>query len=258
MPIQPGPPVKVETLRPTVREEPQVVTEAQAKSRARVLPYHLVDGLMVVQGDLVAGVPLKADLPPTGLVEMLPVKLWPQGKVPYHIQPDVVRPERVAQAVAFFDGTAVHLVPYSNEDDAIVFIDANGECKSYVGKVGGKQPVFIGADCGPREIAHEIMHALGFIHEQNRTDRDEALQVHFENIDERYKDNFEKLSPEFMKVSGLGDFDFKSLMIYPAWMFAKNGRSTMEPKSQEKLIEPGSVLSALDLERLKKAYGASP
>ena len=98
------------------------------------------------------------------------------------------------------------------------------------------------------------MHALGFIHEQNRADRDDFITVNFDSIDERYKDNFEKLPPYFMNVSGQGNFDYESLMMYPVWMFVKGGQSTMESKFRDHPIQPGTRPSKSDLERIEKAY----
>lgn len=235
--------------------EPQVVKSRDKKREKPVLPYKIRNGLMIVQGDLVAGAPTRPDVPDSGFVIMQPVKLWAGGNIPFYVQPSVGNPERVLQAIAMFDGTAVHLTPYKGEDEVLVFEPGDKDCLSYVGKMGGKQPVWISPDCQPADIAHEILHALGFVHEQNRTDRDNYIDVLFDNIDDRYADNFEKLPQEFMNVSGLGEFDFHSLMIYPQWMFAKNGQSTMEPKLRDKLIQPGSRLSAGDIDRINKAYG---
>jgi len=241
-------------VQPSQPEEPEIVTDPQKPHRKPVLHYKLQNGLMVVQGDVVVGVPTHPDVPDEGLVQISPVKLWPKGHVPYHIQPDVPNPERIQAAIAMFDGTAIHLTPYNGEDDAIVFQVGDKDCLSYVGRMVGKQPIWISGDCQAPEIAHEILHALGFVHEQNRLDRDNYILVHSENIDERYVDNFEKLPKEFMGVSGLGEFDFQSIMMYPPWMFAKNGQSTMDPIVKDKLISPSQRLSQGDIERLNKAY----
>lgn len=253
-PVEPSVIKEQEVVQAAMIDEPKVVTERDPKHNKPVLPFKMENGLMVVQGDIVVGVPTREDVPSTGLVEMPQLKLWPHGLVPFHIQPSVHNPERILQAVALFENTAVHLVPYSNEDEVLVFEQGPEACKSYVGKMGGKQPIWISDDCAPPDIAHEILHALGLVHEQNRTDRDKYVDVHFENIDERFKDNFEKLPSEYMKVSGLGEFDYQSLMMYPPWMFAKNGQSTMEPKSRDKLIQPGTRLSPTDVDRINRAY----
>ena len=39
-------------------------------------------------------------------------------------------------------------------------------------------------------VQHEIMHALGFFHEQSRTDRNDYVIINIENVKEGYEHNF--------------------------------------------------------------------
>ena len=236
---------------PTVKP---VNVQDKPLKKTLALPYVIDEGVAVVLGDVALG-RLPPEAPPTGMVSVPPLKLWANGTIPFHIQPTVTNSARVRTALSFFSGTAVHFVPYSNEEDVLVFEEATSNCKSYVGRIGGKQPIWIAPTCGSAEIAHEILHALGFVHEQNRSDRDAAINVLTDFIDEKYMVNFIKLPDEYMKVSGLGNFDFTSLMLYPAWMFAKGGHATMESKFNDHQIQPGTQPSQVDLERLNAAYG---
>lgn len=212
------------------------------------------EGVAVVEGDVVIGTPVGDEDVSEGYAKPPPLRLWPSRVIPYHIQPDLPQPERVLKAIAMFEGTPIRFVEDPNPNDVLVFQASQGICKSYVGYVGGKQPVWVSPGCEAHEIAHEILHALGFIHEQNRTDRDQWVQVDFDSVDDRYKNNFEKLPADFMKVSGLTAFDFESIMIYPPSMFAKGGRTTMQSKVQTETIRPGEFLSPRDRERLQRAY----
>ncbi len=217
----------------------------------------LEDGVAVTQGDLIVGALVEENTESESLKNssvILPiVKLWPSSTIPYHIDEDVPNPERILQALSFFEGTSVKFVPYSSQPAAIVFTNGSENCKSYIGYHGILQPIMLSPDCKPDDIAHEVMHALGFIHEQSRSDRDQYVEVMSENIEDGHQINFEKLPPGFMAVSGLSPFDFESLMIYPSWMFAKSGNVTMQAKTGQR-IEPSKELSSLDRERVNRAY----
>ncbi len=58
-------------------------------------------------------------------------------------------------------------------------------CWSYVGDYKVGQNLSIGAGCDTKAIVeHELLHALGFYHEQSRSDRDDYVQIMWDQITE--------------------------------------------------------------------------
>ena len=55
-------------------------------------------------------------------------------------------------------------------------------CYSSVGKIGGVQTVSLDRHGCMFSATHEVMHALGFFHEQSRTDRDRYVKILWWNI----------------------------------------------------------------------------
>ena len=221
-----------------------------------LLHYELVNGLAMVQNDIILG-EISSAQPIQNLSGQISeplLQIWPSNEIPYHIQPTLPHPERVLEALQFFSNTNVRFISFTDQVDAIVFEAATGPCKSYLGRVGGHQPLFLSDGCQPPEIAHEIMHALGFLHEQNRSDRDDFISMQWPNIDPKYKINFEKFSSQLMRLSGQSEFDFQSIMIYPTTMFSTNGGATMQSKFENQSIIPSRSLSQKDIERINKVY----
>lgn len=245
-----------------IRTEPAALGSTTA-SPVRVPPGHIAraytvdaDGIAVVDGDIAIGLPPDGSVEGNQGVAAVPViQMWPTRIVPYHIQAELTNSSRVNEALQMFSNTAIRFVPYANEADAVVFEEAEGTCKSYVGRVGGKQPIWISPKCGPHEIAHELMHAIGFIHEQNRTDRDQFVKLMPEAIDDKFKINFDKMPDTFMRISGLSEFSYDSIMIYPPTMFSRNAQATMVPVQEGKRIQPSEGLNERDRERINAYYG---
>lgn len=188
--------------------EPNNIKSSEIELHYQVSP----EGLAVVDGDIVLGEAHPGQTG-AGVSKLNQLQLWPGGRIPFFIQGDLKNPERVIKALSLFVESGLQFTPYQDEEDILVFQDAESGCKSYLGKVGGKQPIWIGPNCGITEIAHEIMHAVGFIHEQNRSDRDKYVRVLWDNIITSAKINFEIFPSELMKVSGTAAFDFESIMI---------------------------------------------
>ena len=52
-----------------------------------------------------------------------------------------------------------------------------------IGRRGGKQEISLGKGCETKGKAiHELMHAIGFLHEQSRKDRDQHVTILAGNI----------------------------------------------------------------------------
>lgn len=243
------------TTHPTLHQQKMEPHQAVG-STENLVTYTIDGGVAVTQGDMVLGEFQSGALLKTlsGQAREPEIKTWPTSEIPYFIQPNLPHPERVQAALQMFNRTNVRFIPYDNHSDAIVFERSTGTCKSYVGYIGGLQKIFLADACSAREIAHEIMHALGFIHEQNRIDRDASVRILWENISDLHKVNFEKFSSEAMKVSGLSKFDFESIMLYPDTMFSLNGQPTIKPLIDQQLIAPKPYLSAKDIERVNQVY----
>jgi hypothetical protein len=245
--------------RSEVRKPVAIASMTQEKKlndQPHLLTYTIDDGFAVVQGDIIIG-QIRRDVLLKSLSGEVPepqIRTWPAQEIAYYIQPNLPNPERVQAALAFFAGTNIRFVPFTNQEDAIVFEKGQGACKSYVGYIGGKQPIYLPDGCRDQEIAHEIMHALGFVHEQNRSDRDSYLNVNWNNIDPQYNINFEKFSNSLMVASGQAPFDFNSIMIYPSTMFSINNQSTMTSKIEGQTVAPAASLTAKDKDRINAIY----
>jgi len=121
--------------------------------------------------------------------------------------------------------TCIRMIERTNQADYVEIYKGSG-CSSNVGKVGGKQQLSLASGC-LYDIGtpfHEFMHAIGYLHEQSRSDRDKYVRIIWQNIPNGVRNNFEK--DEGSLLQGL-PYDTGSVMHYDSTAFG-NGRVTIE------------------------------
>lgn len=113
---------------------------------------------------------------------------WPNGIVPYSIAPNFGSADRnmVLRAMEeYHKQTCIKFVPRTNQNDYLYIESSSSGCWSSVGMIGKRQSLNLqspGCLSMVGTAIHELMHALGFLHEQNRYDRDEFVRVLTSNI----------------------------------------------------------------------------
>lgn len=178
--------------------------------------------------------PGSKDVDPSGAVKSSLSRRWPDGLVPYEIDsslsdanaPDTY--EDIQEAIRHWaDGTFIRLIPRTTESAYVRFTAVNS-CSSFIGHLGGAQPINLYANgaCGFGATVHEIGHAVGIFHEQSRLDRDTYVTINTANIEPGKEHNFNK----YTAGDGLdvGPYDYGSIMHYGPTAFSVNGMNTID------------------------------
>ena len=183
-----------------------------------------INGEYVYQGDIIlTPEPLKST-EGAGLKSLY--KRWPNNTVFYRIHNNFPNTNRVTDAIHHWESnTNLHFVQVTNESNYIEFVkgDFVDQGSSELGMIGGRQKIRIGDILEVGEVIHEIGHAIGLIHEQCKKNRDEYIIINWENIENKKKHNFRKMSNSIITDG----FDFNSIMLYESWAFSKNNKETM-------------------------------
>ncbi len=140
-------------------------------------------------------------------------------------------------------------------EDTYVRIRPNGascNCgRATLGSFGNQGFIELGSGSTAVVIIHEIGHTLGYIHEQNRADRNSFVIINFENIEEGAEDQFFiSNSAEFLT----SQFDINSTMMYGSFTFSGNGQPTIVDINGNLLPPRQAALSQLDIEGTNAAY----
>uniref|UniRef100_A0A1A8FKP7 Metalloendopeptidase n=2 Tax=Nothobranchius korthausae TaxID=1143690 RepID=A0A1A8FKP7_9TELE len=201
---------------------------------------------------------------PTGLQNADPCTargcLWPKSNdgnvyVPYRVSNQFSQRERdvIVNGLRSFEAsTCIRFRPQQRERD-FVSIESRSGCYSFVGRRGGGQTVSLSRQgCVFHQIVqHELLHALGFNHEQTRSDRDNHVRILLQNVISGQEHNF-----RIINTNNLGTpYDYGSVMHYGRFAFSRNREPTIVPVPDPNVeIGRATQMSANDILRVNRLY----
>uniref|UniRef100_A0A4W5P1B3 Metalloendopeptidase n=1 Tax=Hucho hucho TaxID=62062 RepID=A0A4W5P1B3_9TELE len=152
----------------------------------------------------------------------------------------------------FAASTCVQFIPRTNQRD-FVDIQSQSGCFSYIGRQDNGQVVSLNKNgCVYLSVVqHEMLHALGFNHEQSRSDRDSHVRILTQNIMPEMEDNFKRIN-----TINLGTpYDYNSVMQYGRLAFSKNNQPTILPiPDNSAVIGMATQMSPIDILRINRLY----
>ncbi|KAM7423542.1 hypothetical protein PAMA_000069 [Pampus argenteus] len=201
---------------------------------------------------------------PTGLGNADPCTargcLWPKATdgnvyVPFRISNQFSQRQRsviIDGLQSFAQSTCIRFTPLNGQRD-FVDIQSQSGCFSFVGRRGGGQVVSLSRQgCVFRQIIqHELLHALGFNHEQTRSDRDQNVRILLQNVIPGMEFNFRKI-----QTRNLGTpYDYNSVMHYSRFAFSRNRQPTIVPIPDNNVAIGRAVeMSPVDILRVNRLY----
>ena len=184
------------------------------------------------------------------------VRKWTNNTVVYRIQglSASVRSELQKSFNEWTSKTNIRFKERTNESNYVTISSSGSNSNSGVatlGMNGSRGFIRLGTRATAVVIIHEIGHTLGYIHEQNRSDRDNYVIVNFQNIQDNAVDQFYKSSSARLLTSR---FDVNSTMMYGSYTFSKNGRPTITDLNGNVLAPRQARISTLDIQGTNSIY----
>lgn len=187
---------------------------------------------------------------------------WTNATIPFYIEESHFNDSEVETILSaikeFHTKTCLRFTPYTLTDNNWVFITGNESgCWSSVGMIGeGGQQLNVNSPKCVRKgiVIHELLHAVGFYHQQSASNRDDYVKILWENIQTGKEFNFRKYD-----VKEVTDFDtaydYSSIMHYSGKSFSKNGNQTILPLSSN-ITQLGQRdgFTDIDLAKLNRMY----
>ncbi|XP_061183018.1 MAM and LDL-receptor class A domain-containing protein 1-like [Saccostrea echinata] len=192
--------------------------------------------------------------------------LWPDNIIPYTIDSSLSSTQSYVDVInagiqQFTDYTCLKWVPQGSTEaqklthsSYIEFFSESG-CWSYVGMVfSGKQQVSLQAPgcVSLSTTVHEMTHAIGQMHEQSRSDRDNHVTMLWANT-QGGTGNFNMAKST---THDYNPYDYESVLQYSLTAFSTNGQPTMEfhDRRLDFLADSATGLMFYDIQDITDAY----
>lgn len=186
------------------------------------------------------------------------LRLWEDGIVPYEIEAGYTNEDldTIRNAIKQFHKlTCVRFIQKKDyHKDYLWITNSNTGCWSSIGKIGGRQQLNLQSpEClyTLGSVIHQLMHSLGFLHEQNRSDRNDYVDILWENMNNGSSKNFQ------VTHTGLYSYDYESVLHFSDVAFTKNGKVTVKVLKDGVGIGQRNGFSKGDVEKVNKIYNCS-
>jgi uncharacterized repeat protein (TIGR01451 family) len=244
--------------------------------RNQTVPYEVVNGAAVVEGDILPG---PEDLPGRepgqgkstegkreGLAILHTSSFWPVdsithvAKVPYVVLSGTANmTTAISQFNTVFSGL-IQFVPRVAEADYVAInlnsADHSRSCFATLGRAGGQQALQGSIDCNVSTLLHEMGHSIGLYHEHQRNDSATFLTFNPANLDIPLL--FGNFGAQTRNAQNVGLYDYASIMHYGATGFSKNNQVVLETVPPGMPIGEAATFSPGDIDTVRRLYGAAP
>ncbi|CAO1409236.1 unnamed protein product [Diamesa serratosioi] len=185
---------------------------------------------------------------------------WDNATIPFYIEESHFTDDEIKVILSsmkeYNRKTCIRFKPYAKSDVNWIIITGNETgCWSSVGMKGEGQQLNIHTPKCVRKgtVIHELLHAIGFYHQQSASNRDEYVKILWDNIEKGHENNFEIYNSSFVTDYGV-EYDIKSIMHYSRKAFSKNGQDTIVPIQNITELGQRDYMTDKDIKKLNKMY----
>ncbi|KYO26166.1 meprin A subunit beta [Alligator mississippiensis] len=155
--------------------------------------------------------------------------------------------------------SCIDFKPWEGEENYISVFKGSGCWSSIGNRRKGKQELSIGANCDRiGTVQHEFLHALGFWHEQSRSDRNDYVTIMWDRISTGKEHNFNTYDDKTSNSLNT-PYDFTSVMHYSKNAFRNGTEATILTNIPDFMDVIGQRMdfSDYDLRKLHRLYNCS-